>query len=225
VNSVDIFQFLHKNTVDEIKNLHKKGKYMQLPKPNTFHTELTHERLTIICNALLTVLSDTEQLLSSEFDDGYTRGCAIFGRQKNSIKQIANSGRYPWLSLVNGGNDLVFRIGAIPCRFSNDDPDNPQKIAVLVANRYQMSFFEDVESGAPCRFCFVIARGDTENEDARVVFMGFNAANVLRCKWVSDSVRTIHAADLGIPKPAEIQKPVIGPKKNQAENDETAFAT
>lgn len=191
---------------------------MSLPHPSSFHPALSAERLAHVSRLLLTELAEIESLLSSEVDDGYTRGCPTFGRQKNRIKLEARSGKAAWLTISNPNNDMVFAIGGIPCRFSNDNPDKPAKDAVLIANRHQMSFFEEVDAGVPKRFCFVVDRGASENEDARVVFLGFDEVNVMRCRWVSDSVRTLYQVAPEVPEPAHLPRPVVEPKR--ARNDE-----
>jgi hypothetical protein len=195
----------------------KRPPFMSIPHPVNFHSQLTTDRLAAISELLLEELSGIESLLMSDVDDGYTRGCSTFGRQKNRIKLVARSGRYGWLSLANSSNDLVFQIGGIPCRFSNDDPENPHKLAVVAANVHQASFFEDTERGDPCRFCFVIDRGASENEDARVVFLGFDEQNTVRCRWESDRVRTLHNVDSQVPAPADIPKPTVLPKRDQSD--------
>jgi hypothetical protein len=192
---------------------------MSLPAPWEFHAALSADRLRHISQLLLTELSGVEMLLSTEVDDGYDRGCTTFARQKNRIKLQARSGQIDWLTLASANNNMVFKIGGVPCRFSNDNPDDPTKDAVLVANRHQRSFFEETESGAPKRFCFVVDRGASENEDARVVFLGFDENNVLRCRWVSDSVRTLHQVSPIIPEATQLPKPVVGPKRQQKSDD------
>jgi hypothetical protein len=189
-----------------------------LPLPSHYHTALTAERLAYVSRLLLTELANTERLMSSDVDDGYTRGCPTFGRQKNRIKLEARSGKVEWLSIVSPGNDLVFAIDSIPCRFSNDDPDFPSKDAVILANRHQVSFFEDFDRGVPKRFCFVVDRGATENEDARVVFLGFDENNVLRCRWTSDSVRTLQVVEPTVPAAAQLPKPIVGPKRTDSDD-------
>lgn len=186
---------------------------MSLPHPSHYHAALSSERLAYVSRLLLTELAATERQMSSEVDDGYTRGCPTFGRQKNRIKLEATSGKAEWLTIVNPNNDLVFAIGSIPCRFSNDNPDSPSKDAVMVANRHQRSFFEDFERGVPKRFCFVVDRGASEHEDARVVFLGYDENNVLRCRWNSDSVRTLQVVEPIVPEAAQLPKPIIGPKR------------
>jgi hypothetical protein len=190
---------------------------MSLPYPSHYHAALSSERLAHISRLLLTELANTERLMSSDVDDGYTRGCPTFGRQKNRIKLEARSGKNDWLTIISPGNDLVFGIGSIPCRFSNDDPDSPSKDAVILANRHQASFlFEELDRGVPKRFCFVVDRGATEHEDARVVFLGFDESNVLRCRWTSESVRTLQVVEPAVPAAAQLPKPVVGPKRADA---------
>ena len=129
---------------------------MILPSPSVFNRELLSDRLETIACWLLEELHITEDDLSRPTDDSYTRGCATFGPQKNRIIMEALSRRHTWLSLLNSKNDLVFTIGGVPCRFSNDDPVNPSKNAVLTTNRYQMHFLEFAADSEPARFCFVV---------------------------------------------------------------------
>lgn len=198
---------------------------MTLPHPSSFQPALTSERLTVISRLLLTELYSTEDALSSDVDDGYTRGCTTFGRQKNRIKKEARSGIHDWLTLSSSGNDLVFNIGDVPCRFSNDDPECPQKLAVLAANRYQATFFDEVDSGNPCRFCFVIDRGAAEDVEARVVFLGFDAMNTLRCQWVSDGIKIVHSIAPQVPAAVDLSKPSVAPKDTDVKDDSAAAGT
>lgn len=156
-------------------------------------------------------------------DDGYTRGCTRFGRQKNRLKDEALSGKYPWLSLINGGNDLVFGIADIPCRFTNDDAASPTKEAVTALNRYQMPFAEFMEDDEPSRFCFVVDRGQDEAQEPHVEFLGFNSRGDLACRWVADGVRglTVVAGDL--PQAVPVGKPIVLPKQPDA--DDAAVGT
>jgi len=53
-----------------------------LPQPIHYHSDLTHERLSVVAELLLDEHYKTLDDLSSETDDNYTRGCTTFGRQK-----------------------------------------------------------------------------------------------------------------------------------------------
>ena len=194
---------------------------MTLPLPVAFNPELRADRLAVVAQWLLEELYATEEDLSRDSDDGYTRGCAIFGRQKNRVKIQALSGKHDWLSLLNGGNDLVFTIGGVPCRFCNDDPDNPTKDAVITTNRYQLPFFEFVEAGEPGKFCFIIDRGLNNLEDPCVEFLGFSPSGEIVCRWASDTVRIMRDANAGLALPAPIAKPVVTPKQDEDGNAAT----
>lgn len=195
-----------------------------LPQPIYFHADLTHERLSVVAELLLDEHYKTLDDLSSETDDNYTRGCTTFGRQKNRIKGVALAKTYPWLQVSNNANDLVFTIGSVPCRFSSDDPNSPKKKAVLTVNRYQASFFDDVESyEMPCRYCFVIDQGINDDAEPSVVVLGFDATGVVRCQWESGTIRTFHSVNsVVVPEAVEICKPAVKPKKSVADSKDEA---
>ncbi|EPO2503637.1 hypothetical protein ACT8N9_004827, partial [Escherichia coli] len=58
------------------------------PFPWEFFPELTEERLTIIAEELLRIQDITHELLSSPYDDNYTRGGCTFGRQRQALLQM-----------------------------------------------------------------------------------------------------------------------------------------
>jgi hypothetical protein len=186
---------------------------MIYPSPATFKPELSSDRLELVAIWLLEELYATEDDLSRSTDSGYTRGCTTFGRQRNRIIEECQSGRHSWLSLSNGNNDLVFTIGGIPCRFSNDDATNPTKDAVLTANRFQLNFLEFAAAHEPARFCFVIDRGLDGGSEPRVEFLGFTPSDKIVCRWVSNSVRVFRMeGEQLMPRSVEIARPPIAPK-------------
>jgi len=189
-----------------------------LPLPAHYQDDLTHNRLSIIAEILLDEFFKTVDDLSSDTDDNYTRGCTSFGRQKNRIKRLALSGTYSWLQILNSTNDLVFKIGDVPCRFSSDDPKSPKKDAVLTFNRYQTSFFDEIEDDQPCRFCFIIDTNGIGELEPNVVFVGFDAVGNAKCQWESGAIRTFQSVGTtSTPKAVEIGKPSITPKTSSTE--------
>lgn len=187
---------------------------MNLPPPIAFNPELASNRLQSISNWLLDELYATEDDLSRPTDNGYTRGCTTFGRQKNRILAEALSGRHAWLGLSNSNNDIVFTIGGVPCRFSNDDPSNPSKDAILTANRYQLDFLEFAPKDEPGRFCFVVDRGHDGSAEPRVEFLGFTPRGEVACRWVSDTVRVLRLEGQQTLAPAvPVNKPQVAPKR------------
>lgn len=187
---------------------------MTMTPPSAFNPELMSDRLESVSQWLLEELYATEDDLSRATDNGYTRGCTTFGRQKNRIIAEAMSGRHAWLSLRNGNNDIVFTIGDVPCRFSNDDPLNPTKDAVLMTNRYQMDFLEFTAKGEPGRFCFIIDRGHDGAAEPRVEFLGFTPSGEVACRWVSNAVRVLRVeGQQSLPQPVNVAKPQVTPKR------------
>jgi len=187
---------------------------MTLPSPSAFNAELVSDRLETVSQMLLDELYATEDDLSRSTDSGYTRGCTTFGRQRSRIISEAMSGRYGWLGLSNGSNDIVFTIGGVPCRFSNDDPSNPSKDAVLTVNRYQMDFLEFAAEGEPGRFCFIIDRGQNGAAEPRVEFLGFTPSGEVACRWISNAVRVLRLeGQQSLVQPVQVAKPQVAPKR------------
>lgn len=187
---------------------------MFFPIPASFNHQLSSDRLEAVSQWLLDELYATEDDLSRSTDSGYTRGCTTFGRQRSRIIAETISGQHAWLGLPNSNNDIVFTIGGVPCRFSNDDPSNPSKDAVLVANRFQMDFLEFAASSEPARFCFIIDRGRDGAAEPRVEFLGFTPSGEIACRWVSNAVRVLRVAgQQSLPQPVDVAKPQIAPKR------------
>jgi hypothetical protein len=186
---------------------------MSLPIPEAFHPQLSADRLDVIAAVLIAEHFSTATDLQSEYDDGYARGCTRFARQKNRLKFLALSGKHRWLALLNAGNDLTFSIGGIPCRFATDDPMAPTKPAVLEATPLQQSFFDEVEIGAPCKFCFILDGGYAESDDPRVVFIGEDAAGNVVCSWVSGGMRSMYSVSANTPAAKPLGRAPVSPKR------------
>lgn len=187
---------------------------MNQPLPTSFNPELSSDRLQSVAQWLLDELYATEDDLSRSTDSGYTRGCTTFGRQRNRILAEALSGNHNWLGLSNSNNDIVFTVGGVPCRFSNDDPSNPSKDAVLTANRYQLDFLEFATKGEPGRFCFIIDRGHDGAAEPRVEFLGFAPSGEVACRWVSDTVRVLRLeGQPSLAPTVQVSKPQVAPKR------------
>jgi hypothetical protein len=187
---------------------------MKLPLPSVFNSGLNSDYLQLVARWLLEELYATEDDLVRSTDNGYSIGCTTFMRQKNRIIAEATSGRYSWLTLSSCSNALVFNISGVPCRFSNDDPTNPSKDAVLTATRYQLNFLEFTTPGEPGRFCFIVDRGRNESAEPRVEFLGFAPSGETACRWVSDNFRVLRIETQESMAPTvHVAKPQIAPKR------------
>lgn len=191
---------------------------MNKPLPSTFYPQLSDDKLGKVAHWLLDELHATEDDLVRSTDNPYTRGCTAFMRQRMRILQEKASGRHGWLGTPNTGNDLVFTISDVPCRYSNDDPNNPKKEAVISANRYQESFLNFDNFDQPSRFCFVIDRGLEGVSDPHVEFLGFTAAGIVACRWISSNVRLLRLeGEQPLVQSVEISKPVVSPKRRDGD--------
>lgn len=186
-----------------------------LPLPFHFNASLTAEVLSTVAGWLLEEQRFTDDDLQRPTDNAYTRGCAAFGRQKNRIVQEWLTGKFKWLSIANGkSNDLVFLLGPAPCRFASDSAESPSKSAVLETHEFQMPFAEFSRPGEPARFCFVIDRGNSDEQEPRVVFAGYSANDEMVCRWESDRVRRLsRVEDEVLPKAVDLDKPIVTPKR------------
>ena len=199
---------------------------MSLPLPAAYHPELTVDRLQRVADWLLEEFYATQDELTRSTDTPYTRGCTTFGRQRSRIIAEWKSKKHPWLSMEDCGNALVFNIGSVPCRFSNDDPDNPSKDAVLNTNHYQDSFALFAQADFPTRFCFVVDRGMDGIADPYVTLLGYSVEDVLLCRWSSGTVRAFRSEGASQPSAVEVPKAKLGPKQTdkpqESEGDQAA---
>jgi len=185
--------------------------------PHEFNSALTEFRLRIVAEALLEVLYDTELELADPLDDGYTRGTTTFGRQRNAIIQLCNSGKYAWLKLTHAAMDVTFEIGGVPCRFFSDDPAKPSKPGFFRRNDCDQLF--DVEVEAPLLFRFIVAKSQRPDEEADVFFVGYDVNQNETFRW-QYSRSTPALASVDDSRPTEVSLPSPTPKVREEKSGE-----
>jgi hypothetical protein len=192
-----------------------------MPSPSDFNPALTDARLRAIAEVLLDVLYETDLELDTELDDGYTRGTATFGRQRNAIIQLCLSGKYAWLKLTNTAMDVTFEIDGVPCRFFADDASNPRKPGFWRRNDADLF---PADGGKPEIFRFIVDKARSSDEASEVYFIGFNAQQEEVFRWrhsasapvlasVDDTLPTevpLPAAKATVPRPAASNRPAEG---------------
>jgi len=190
------------------------------PTTGSLPAGFKEEYLEFVASWLLDEWRATADDLVRDTDTPYTRGTTRFGRQQKRFWNEHLSGKHPWLRVLNNSLDIVFEISAIPCRFSNDNPESPKKRAVMEVHQHQIPFFEGAEAGEAARFVFIIDCGLDEASDPRVVLLGFSASGEVVCRWTSGGlVRRIGEATPSIPAPVELPKPSISPKRKRGDED------
>jgi len=180
-----------------------------LPHPSMFHTELSDDKLCVIAKLLLDVRYRTlKQIGSLEdnyifYDDNYTRETLIFGRSRNALIQLILSKKYNWLTLTNPHMDLTFNIGSVPCRYFRDDPNKPEKRGFFKRNACDCLFSSDDK--VPVMWRFILQRSETEEDESKVFFIGYNLYEDKVSEWeYSSSVTLLSSVDQEIPQSIEI---------------------
>jgi len=96
--------------------------------PWDFNPDLSFDRLSIVANTIREAIEAVLERREPEMgDDGYAIGTRAFSWQKTAIEKLVVSEKHPWLGIVSGNNEFVFRIGAVPVRFFSGDHDKPHK--------------------------------------------------------------------------------------------------
>lgn len=176
--------------------------------------ELTENRLKIIAEGLLNVRHDTYAELATALDDNYSRACTTFGRQRQYLLQLAQSGQYEWLTLASPAMDLTVNIVTTPVRFFTDDHDSPKKRGFFKRNEVDQLFSSS--DNEPILFRFVVEPAATDVDEDQVYFLGYNVFQEVVVEWRYRPVTTVlHSVDSSLPKAvvqpdAEVQlKPAV----------------
>ncbi len=171
--------------------------------PTKFYPDLSDERLRIVAARLLDIRFTTLQEMNSQFDDNYTRETVVFGRSRNMLINLALSGEYEWMSLRHAAMDITFNIGEVPCRFFRDDPNYPAKRGFFKRNEVDDLFAIDEQY--PVMWRFVIEKALTDEDEDRVLFVGYNAYQEKVSEWMYRSpAHMLHSVDQDTPAAAEI---------------------
>lgn len=182
------------------------------------HNELTEKRLSIIAEGLLNVRHDTYAELATRLDDNYSRACTTFGRQRQWLLQLAQSGRYDWLTLASPAMDLTVNVSVIPVRFFTDDHDNPKKGGYFKRNEVDQLFSTD--DTKPVMFRFVVEPAATADDEDRVFFLGYNAYQEVVVEWqYRPRTAIIHPIESDVPQAVVQSDAEVDLKSQDKEQD------
>jgi len=176
---------------------------ISIKPPSAFYSCLSEERLTIIAEHILDMRFNTLREMDSADDDAYTRGTTTFGRTRNSLIRLCNSKQYSWLRLAHAGMDITFCIENVPCRFFQDNPDNPKKGGFFKRNQADNLF--SIDDKEPVVWRFVIESALTEDDEDSISFVGYNAYNEMVSQWRYAMPRKLlHSIDKDTPLSKEL---------------------
>lgn len=154
---------------------------MNFPAPQQFHIGFDNSRLQTIAEHLLRIRHQTIAELSTDLDDNWVRETACFGRSRNLLISLATNRTYPWLGLMHAGMDVTPTIDGVPFRFFRDDAEEPGKAGFFRRNAQDNLFSDD--PNYPVMWRFVIERAQTQEDEDRVVFAGYNVFQVKVSEW------------------------------------------
>lgn len=96
-------------------------------RPRDLHPALTEERLAA-ARLLARGRADTLALADPwAGDDAWSVGCRAYAFSKHQMARAAESGRYPWLGVLDETHHFIFLVEGVPVRFYRGDTDDPSK--------------------------------------------------------------------------------------------------
>jgi hypothetical protein len=102
------------------------GQIMHQQCPSDFHPALTEDRLAVAARLLVRGRSDAIARAEPDAgDDAWSIGCRAYSFSRHQVRRAAESGRFPWLKVLDGGQHFVFLIEGVPIRFYPGPADNP----------------------------------------------------------------------------------------------------
>lgn len=145
-------------------------------KPSECHPDLTEDRLTLLADFFANVCSEVALLHDSGAgDDGWSLGCRRNARWRHRLAKKAQSGEWPWFTVVRSGKRFVFSVGSVPVRFyrGKHTRPNPNTLTYDAPELQQLAIaFKGIESPyKDLKYRFAIETG-LLGEPAAVVFAG-----------------------------------------------------
>jgi hypothetical protein len=157
----------------------------QEKKPWEADARLDEEALSMVGKLLLSVRRDVAEQQEPKKGDGkYGLGCRTYERFTYSIIRLAASGDYPWLSVIQSGNEFAFSINGCPMRQYRGDSENPPT-KQLERAREQLSLFPELPRYDPNWFWFIVVETDVHGVGIQVVVMQANATSDTRYRWIA----------------------------------------
>lgn len=202
---------------------------MEWHHPSSFEPQLTDEVISFFARHMLDIYVDVLDLLNTEDDSNYGRGTSIFDRTRNRFLRMIMKKQCPIdVHLVNGSLKFIFQIGSAQIRFLKDDFENPKKKKYFMQQFQSMSLFP-LDDQQPSYWRFILNEPQLSDDEALVIFAGYNLANDVVAYWDSSSitdVNYIHFVEPKTPESVELNSPLVGDHEidNEKENDDDSEA-
>ncbi|MFM7402746.1 MAG: hypothetical protein ACKO1N_01365 [Erythrobacter sp.] len=199
-------------------------------EPLDYHADLTTDRLVAVALLLQRARRNAADRFEPEIGDTYLNlGLDAYLYGKHEIQVAAESGDYPWLSIVNSSLRFQFRIGEVLMRFWRGDIHEPRENIVeptseeLLVQEQQGTLDlgdEDFAAGLVFRINVVSDRSGNLLEAHFVAYRG----EIAECVWpipFQSSMPLASAVRPDLPIGPDLPPAEVGPPKSgdAASND------
>lgn len=208
--------------------------------PSSYCSDLTQERLVFLAQKIQEQVDLTYDTNSEEHDGPYTQGSVIFGRLLKMITGMCLLRSPEWMSLAKLGNDLLFNIGKVPCRFATDNPDAPRKTHILEQSPNEKILYDQLalpfegdawmmQGEKPVKWRWVIQKVYNDIDAPSVHLLGLNEFDKIICRWdYKKQVPSIYLVDGTTPSskpssPAAVNVPAAPVKIKAVKSDGAGF--
>ncbi len=179
--------------------------------PWELHPALSEERLLACARLLARGRADALALADHwAGDDAWSVGCRAYAFSKHQLARAAESGRFPWLRILDETHHFVFLVDGVPVRFFRGDAADPNKrtLRQQESEAEQLALALGAHDADGLMFRFAV---ETHPDGAvrRVVFLALRGEEGrVECAWpvpldeVGPSVRRNGGAAMQLPLPA-----------------------
>jgi hypothetical protein len=181
-------------------------------RPWDLHPALTAERLSAAARLLARGRADA--LARAEpwaGDDAWSIGCRAYSFSRHQVRAAAETGRYPWLKVLDGTQHFVFLIDGVPVRFYRGDADEPTRRTLrqqeVEAEQLALAF-AGADAAEGLMFRLAVETDEASGMVSRVVFLALRGEEGrAECFW---------------PVPLDAEAPSLpgGPAAREHRNDE-----
>lgn len=153
--------------------------------PWDIHPALTSSRLALCARLLVRGRSDAVSRAEPRMgDDAWSVGCRAYSFSRHQLRRAAESGRHPWLRILDDTQHFVFLIDGVPVRFYRGSPDDPgaRTLANHEVEARQMGLLLGRAGGTESLLFRLAVETGGEGEVRRVVFLAFRGEHA-ECFW------------------------------------------
>jgi hypothetical protein len=155
-------------------------------RPWDLHPALTEERLSAAARLLARGRADALAMADPwAGDDAWSVGCRAYAFSKHQLARAADSGRFPWLGILDETHHFVFLVEGVPVRFFRGDAEDPTKRTLRQQEGEAQQLALALGDGAADGLMFRLAvETDANGSVQRVVFLALRGEEgQTECFW------------------------------------------